>query len=65
MIINNENGFLCNEISENELARKIGLFLENPEYFDREKIRKEAVKKYDLLIQAKKYLELYQSMRIK
>jgi glycosyltransferase involved in cell wall biosynthesis len=57
-----KNGYLCPEISVQSLKETIEKFLDNPNIFDREKIAKEAKEKYALDIQAKAYIQLYQSI---
>lgn len=59
MVDNGVNGLLAKEIGVNSLAEALRSFLLDPEKFDREKIRKNAVEKYDDKIQAKKYLYLF------
>ena len=59
MIQHGENGLLTEEISVPALVKTINDFLDNPEYFNREEIRKNAVKKYALNIQAQAYIKLY------
>ena len=59
MIENGVNGILTKEICVNSLIEALKTFLANPGKFDSEKIRQDAVKRYDEKIQAKKYLELF------
>jgi glycosyltransferase involved in cell wall biosynthesis len=62
MIQDGENGYLCEEISVAALADKLQKFLDNPLLFSGEKIRKDAVEKYDASVQANKYITLYQQL---
>lgn len=62
MVAHEENGLLTEEISVNDLVITLNSFLADPERFDRNKIRLNAIKKYDLEIQAKKYYELYRKI---
>lgn len=62
MIENNINGFITEEISVNSLLKSINQFLNTPNFFDRSKIRVNAVAKYSLEIQAQKYVELFDSI---
>lgn len=59
MIENGVNGYLADEISTDSLYAAIMKFLEFPDRFEREKIRDKAKEKYDLYIQAKRYIELF------
>ncbi len=61
-IENNQNGYLCEEIGVNSLEAAITKFIDNPSFFDTQKIAKEAKEKYSLEVQAKKYIELYHSI---
>lgn len=61
-IQNNQNGYLCEEVSVKSLETTIEKFIDNPSFFDRQKIAKEAKEKYSLEVQAKKYIELYHSI---
>lgn len=53
-----ENGLIASEISVNSLLETLNEFL-NSKSFDREAIREDAVKKYDLKIVAKEYRKLF------
>lgn len=57
-----ENGYLCPEISVNALKETIEKFLDNPHFFDTEKIASDAKAKYALDVQAKAYINLYQKI---
>lgn len=59
MIEEGVNGLLTKNISSKALQETIEVFLENPDAFDRASIRKQALKKYDLKIQADAYIELF------
>jgi glycosyltransferase involved in cell wall biosynthesis len=61
-VIDNYTGFLCPDISVNSLKSTIEKFLANPNLFDREKISGFAREKYSLAVQAKKYIELFESV---
>ncbi len=59
MIQPGENGYLCSKLSVDALRSTIDRFLENPLVFDPNTIRNNAVKKYVLSVQAKRYKELF------
>lgn len=61
-IINGKTGYLCPKISVKSLVKTIKKFLENPNQFNGEEIAKEAKEKYSLEVQAKAYVELYESI---
>ena len=65
MVQDGENGYLCPEISVPALSKTIKKFIENPDIFDREKIRTNALNKYELKIQAQAYQNLYQEILTK
>ncbi len=60
MIQDGVNGLLTNEISVTSLFETLTRFLNITENFDRNKIRKDAIEKYNQYIQAKKYIDLFQ-----
>ncbi|KAF2333125.1 glycosyltransferase [Flavobacterium daemonense] len=62
MIQDGFNGFITEEISVNSLLKTIKKFLDDPNYFDRIQIRAKAVEKYDLSVQAEKYIDLYSNI---
>lgn len=62
MIDNGINGFLCEKINEQELARIIDLFFNTIKQFNRIDIRNKAIEKYSLTTQAAVYLSLYTSI---
>jgi len=62
MILTNFNGYLTDEISVDSLADKINFFLKYSDRLDRELIRKDAVKRYDVSLQVNAYTHLYQSL---
>lgn len=64
MIQNGVNGLLTTEISVISLFETLTKFLDTPEKFDRNRIRKDAVKKYNQTIQAKKYIDLFKKIGI-
>jgi glycosyltransferase involved in cell wall biosynthesis len=57
-----KNGYLCPEISIDALKVTIEKFLANPQLFDKEKIAQEAREKYALEVQAKKYIDIYNTL---
>lgn len=61
-VVNSFNGYLCPEISVSSLQETIEQHLLTHNEFDREAIRNEAVDKYSLARQAKKYISLYNSI---
>ena len=63
MIQDGFNGLLTTEISVISLIKTLTKFLSLTEKFDRNRIRKEAIKKYDQKIQAKKYIDLFQKIQ--
>lgn len=65
MVQDGENGYLTEEISVPALVKSIEKFLNNPNVFDSEKIRENAVKKYDLSVQATAYINLYKRILMK
>jgi glycosyltransferase involved in cell wall biosynthesis len=62
MVEHQFNGLITNEISVPALAQTIDKFLEEPNHFDREKIREDAIKKYDQKVQAQKYQALFEEI---
>lgn len=62
MVINEKNGYLCEAVTPESLEFTIIKFFQNQEKFCREDIRSHALLKYDVLIQAKRYKELYQKL---
>lgn len=62
MIQDGVNGFVAKEISVNSLVETLNKFLNNSSCFDGVEIRNDAIKKYDQKIQAKKYIELFDSI---
>ncbi len=62
MIQDGVNGLLTNEISVISLVETLTEFLNISKKFDRNKIRKDAIEKYDQKIQAKKYIDLFQKI---
>lgn len=59
VVQNEKNGYICPEISVLALTDTLKKFLDKPDIFSTNVIRKEAVKKYDLSIQANAYIKLY------
>jgi len=62
MIQDGKNGYLAKEISVPDLTKSIERFLNDTNAIDRDKIRRDAVKKYDLSVQANAYIELYKEI---
>ncbi|SOC78572.1 Glycosyltransferase involved in cell wall bisynthesis [Salinimicrobium sediminis] len=62
MIQEGINGMLTKEISVSSLSKTINLFLDSIESFDRKQIRKDAVEKYGLQVQANNYIRLFQEI---
>ncbi len=62
MIQDGENGYLTKEISVPALVKTISKFLETSNVFDNDTIRKNAVKKYYLQVQANNYIKLYEQI---
>ncbi|MDJ1491952.1 glycosyltransferase [Cytophagaceae bacterium DM2B3-1] len=62
MIESGINGFLCDNVSVDALAKQITVFLDNPEVFNRKHIRENAVKKYDSSVQSGAYIKLYNEL---
>jgi len=62
MVQDRENGYLTKEISVQALVETLNKFIETSEMFDNDTIRKNAVKKYDLQVQAKNYIKLYEQI---
>lgn len=62
MIEDEKNGYLCKDISVPALAEKLNKFLTGSYIFDRDKIRKDAVEKYDSTVQTKRYIKLYKEL---
>lgn len=62
MIENGVNGLITKEISVSSLLETIKLFLTEDLIFDRNLIRKEAVKKYALEVQVNRYMELFNNV---
>ncbi|WMI69838.1 glycosyltransferase [Mangrovimonas sp. YM274] len=64
MIDHGHNGLLTNEISVLALQAAIQSFLNGDYKFNQSEIRNQAIKKYSLEVQAKKYKELFQGLLI-
>lgn len=61
MIQAGKNGLLCDEVSAHSLARAINQYFEQYQgCFDRDAIRQQAIQQYDVQIQARAYLSLYE-----
>lgn len=59
MIQDGKNGFLAEDISVNSLVIALKKFLSNTNCFDSNKIRQNAVEKYDESVQSQKYIDLF------
>ena len=59
MIQEGENGYIANEISVNGLVKALKIFLNAENNFNRDSISNNAMRKYNLKIQAKRYIELF------
>lgn len=59
MIEHGKNGLLTDNISSQSLYKAISIFLSDEIVFEKNTIRSDAKEKYDLSIQAKKYITLY------
>ncbi|MBB05372.1 MAG: hypothetical protein CML03_07615 [Pseudooceanicola sp.] len=62
MVAHGKNGLLAKEVSVDALLESLNIFLNNIEHFDRKVIRTEAIKKYDLKVQTKAYLTLFENI---
>lgn len=62
MVLPGQNGNLTTTISVKDLRSVIDRFIDNPKEFDSEKIRHEAVIKYGLEVQAKRYKQLFANL---
>ncbi len=62
MIYNGQNGLISKDISVSSLLESLNLFFEMDGTFDRAKIRDEAVKDYNLSVQANRYVNLFKSL---
>ena len=61
IVINGENGYLCDELDSERLAEQILKGIRNINSFDNKKISEVARIKYSLKAQAKSYTELFQT----
>lgn len=62
MITNGKNGYITEEISVPSLHKTLVKFFNSIQIFNRENIREDAKKKYDLNIQANRYITLFKSI---
>jgi len=62
MILHKKNGIIAEDVSVEALANAIFKFLNEDVTYSAEEIRKDAVSKYDEKVQAKKYIELFESL---
>ena len=65
IVQNNFNGIVAEEVSVDALVGAIAKFLNNPDVFEREEIRKAAIQHYDASIQANKYITLFNEIKNK
>jgi glycosyltransferase involved in cell wall biosynthesis len=62
MVDHGENGFLCDDTSAESLAKTIEIFLDNINIFDKDKIRQKSIEKWDHMVMARKYIDLYKEL---
>lgn len=62
MITDGRNGLIAEEISVSALLKALLEFINSTDVFSKEKIRADAVKKYDSKIQAKRYISLFEDI---
>lgn len=62
MVKSGFNGIVSDLISSDSLAESIDYFLKHQIEYDRKAIRKDAINRYDILVQAKKYQQLYKGI---
>lgn len=62
MVEDGKNGYLCENVSSDALTITIRKYLNKPDLFKSDEIRKEALKKYDLPVQAEAYIALYKEL---
>ncbi|WP_417558698.1 glycosyltransferase [Mesoflavibacter zeaxanthinifaciens] len=62
MVIDGDNGLLTKTITSTALLDSIQMFLESMDTFNRERIRENALKKYDLKVQADAYIKLFKTI---
>ena len=62
MVQEGVNGILTKEISVASLLEALTIFLSSADKFDRNSIREDAVKKYDIKIQAASYINLFEDI---
>jgi glycosyltransferase involved in cell wall biosynthesis len=62
MIQDGVNGYLTEEISVISLVTTINKFLRNPDCFNKSEIRQNALNKYNLKLQADRYINLFESL---
>ena len=62
MITDGFNGLLCEEVSPKNLAKCISQVTDEQIVFDNSKIREDAVRRFDLTVQAQEYKQLYRQL---
>ncbi|WP_417854999.1 glycosyltransferase [Xanthomarina gelatinilytica] len=62
MVQDGDNGLLTKTITSTALLDSIQMFLESMDTFNRERIRENALKKYDLKVQADAYIKLFKTI---
>jgi glycosyltransferase involved in cell wall biosynthesis len=62
MVDHGKNGFLCDGTTAESLANSIRVYLDNIHIFDNDRIRRNSIEKWDHLVMAEKYIELYSQM---
>ena len=62
MVQDGDNGLLTKTITSTALLDSIQMFLESMDTFNRERIRENALKKYDLKVQADAYIKLFNTI---
>jgi glycosyltransferase involved in cell wall biosynthesis len=62
MVQHGINGLLVKEVGVNALHETLNSFLNTIDTFDSERIRRDAVRKYDLKVQANSYIHLFESI---
>lgn len=58
------NGLICNGVSAKDFAESLEKFLTSTTELNRDMIRKFALIEFDAIVQAKKYLDIYESLQL-
>ncbi len=61
-VVNDKNGILIEKGNEDQLLETINYFLDHYQYFDKNKIRKTAIKKFSKEVVGKKFFSLYKKV---